>query len=191
MRVINYDDVKIDPRQRVQFNGEIKRLTQLVCDQYSLADKFSAKIAISNQLPLIYFLLDKELKDKKILDLGCGSNTPTIEFNESSLRKYEPWLCRALLYLQAEPIGIDFGNLEDELFEHYQGELSLPNSLAQIPDQSIDLINMSSLIGSRHSSNHGIYIDTLMGNLQKQAQRVLKPNGIFLSTNINQSYLIS
>ena len=113
MRVITQEDINCDIRERASFQKNTRELSEVVLDKYGLNSHYSldAKIAIMNQLPSIYFSLDKQLTGKRILDLGCGSKNPTIEFNVANPRKYEPWLCRALLETSAKPIGIDVGYL--------------------------------------------------------------------------------
>jgi hypothetical protein len=82
---------------------------------------------------------DGSLEGKRILDLGCGTR-PQIDIC-CGYGVHEPWLCRTLSLLNAHPIGIDIGNLEDEDFEGHQVDLKQENSLSFIPDNSIDVIH--------------------------------------------------
>jgi hypothetical protein len=76
---------------------------------------------------------------KKILDIACGSSTSKAPsflyidtpFGEKKIGRakqghtaqFEPWFCRIVYELGANIIGIDFGNLEREVFKNYQIDL--------------------------------------------------------------------
>jgi hypothetical protein len=75
-------------------------------------------------------------QNKRILDIACGSNTSKAPaslhidtpFGEVKIGRstkgytaqFEPWFCRILFELGATPVGIDFGDLDHELFIHYR-----------------------------------------------------------------------
>lgn len=104
------------------------------------------------------------LQGKKILDIACGSNSSRLPvslyvntpFGEmTSGRKsqgytalFEPWFCRLLLELGADPVGVDFGDLDQELFTHYRVDLGKAGALDFLPDHSFDGIQDSRLFGS-------------------------------------------
>src|SRR6185437_6320831 len=94
------------------------------------------------QLLRILELLDGDVRGKAILNLGCGSRSGTEEarsFNDGA--RFFPWLSRILHQLKARSIGIDIGDLNDEVFEGRTIDLLQDDSLAEIPDESIDLVN--------------------------------------------------
>ncbi len=97
----------------------------------------------------------------------------------SENREFEPWLCRVLKELGAEPVGIDIGNLEGEEFEHYQIDLTKKGALDFLPSESFDLI-FSRLLASSPQLEFMIdkgEIDILMVELEKQANRLMKVGG--------------
>jgi hypothetical protein len=102
---------------------------------------------------------------KRILDVACGSTTSKAPssiyidtpFGEKRIStadtagysaQFEPWFCRVLLQLGAHPVGIDFGNLEGEAFEHYRVDLGQSGALDFLVDQSFDAVQDSRLFGS-------------------------------------------
>src|SRR5215211_3343120 len=104
------------------------------------------------------------IRAKKILDIACGSNTskaPASLFidtpfgrktmgssSQGYTAQFEPWFCRILLELDANPVGIDFGDLESEAFVHDQVDLGKIGALDFLPDQSFDAVQDSRLFGS-------------------------------------------
>lgn len=141
----------------------------------------------------------KNVKGKRILDLGCGSNYGSFDsdvFNKLASEKgevgrtFEPWLCRALLELGADPVGIDIGNLEDEKFENYQIDLSKKGALDFLPSKSFDGISMrvfldspqlENMVGNRSSKqkDEGYFdnIKDVQEELLGQIDRLLKEDG--------------
>jgi len=142
------------------------------------------------------------LHNKAILDIACGSNTskapPSYYFGapfskRSSERTstgftamFEPWFCRILLELEATPVGVDFGNLDAELFTHYRIDLGKPGALDFLPDHSFDAVQDSRLFGSPeftakfpHQADRLIVAQELM----RQEQRLLKPDGIIIHSD--------
>ena len=105
------------------------------------------------------------VKGNRILDIACGSNTSkapssiyidtpfgekrisTVD-TEGYTAQFEPWFCRVLLQLGAHPVGIDFGNLEGEAFEHYRVDLGQKGALDFLPSHSFDAVQDSRLLGS-------------------------------------------
>ena len=105
------------------------------------------------------------VKGKRILDIACGSSTSkapasiyiNTPFGEKRINtadthgytaQFEPWFCRVLLQMGAHPVGIDFGNLEGEAFEHYRVDLGRIEALDFLPDYSFDAVQDSRLFGS-------------------------------------------
>ena len=141
------------------------------------------RLALHNQLAHILYGISGEVRGKRILDLGCGSNQPELEggflFRDSM---YEPWVCRSLHTMGANPIGVDIGDLSQEEFEHYQLNLAEPDCLATIPDRSVDFANSWQLFSSSFLRTHtNIREADLRRNIYEQLERILKPEAIFLS----------
>lgn len=128
--------------------------------------------------------LDK-VRGKRILDLGCGSTLPKnrsyIEGHDPEElrmgRSFEPWFPRILMELGAEPVGIDIGNLEDELFEHYRADLTKKGSLNFLPDHSFDAINMKLFLDSPTMNLSANGRRHVYGELEHQTLRLLKKDG--------------
>ncbi len=139
-----------------------------------------------------------DVKGKRILDLACGSNTsrapasihidtPFGDKTISSMAEtagytaqFEPWFCRVLWQLGAQPVGIDFGNLGGEAFEHYRVDLGQPGALDFLPDHSFDAVQDSRLFGSpEFTAQFPDPTDRLKiaTEIRRQEQRVLKTDG--------------
>ncbi len=134
---------------------------------------------------------------KRILDIACGSstskapssiyiNTPFGEKRistadtEGYTAQFEPWFCRMLLQMGAHPVGIDFGNLEGEAFEHYRVDLGQTGALDFLPDHSFDAIQDSRLFGSpEFTAQFPDPADRLRvaAEIRRQEQRLLKSSG--------------
>jgi hypothetical protein len=148
----------------------------------------------------------KAVKGKRVLDIACGSNSsfaPSFVFVETPLgerkipipaiegytAQFEPWMCRILLELGAEPVGIDIGDLEFETFEHYKIDLGVQGALDFLPDHSFDAIQDSRLFGSPE------FTDRFPGKTErlrvaveigKQELRLLKNGGIMIHSDAMQ-----
>ena len=162
-----------------------KQLVPILVNKYN-GGEFDARLALLHQLLPLLSVTGGELKDKKILDLGCGSNNLSLEgggiFDD---RMFEPWLCRGLYELDFNPIGIDYGDLKDESFEHYQLNLLDDNSLGFLPDNSIDVANAKGLFSSpflRNKVLNGLNSseEELRKVLMPQLERIVKPEGWFI-----------
>jgi hypothetical protein len=144
-----------------------------------------------------------KLRGKRILDIASGSNSskaPTSVFVNTPLSEqqiaisrsegysalFEPWFCRILLELGADPVGIDLGNLDQETFEHYQVDLGRPGALNFLPDRSFDAIQDSRLFGSPEFTaqfpNKSDRLSVAV-EIKKQEQRLLKANGIIIHSD--------
>ena len=142
-----------------------------------------------------------DLQGKRILDIACGSNTSKMPgsvyvntpFGEISLggsqgytALFEPWFCRMLFDLGTVPVGVDFGDLEQEIFEHQRVDLGKPGSLNVFSDASFDAIQDSRLFGSPEFTAHfPILADRIKvaEEIVRQEQRVLKPDGIIIHSD--------
>lgn len=142
-----------------------------------------------------------DLKGKRILDIACGSNTSKMPgsinvntpFGEITLggsrgytALFEPWFCRMLFHLGAIPVGVDFGDLDQEAFKHRRVDLGKPGALAFIPDASFDAIQDSRLFGSpEFTAQFPEQADRLKvaREIVDQEQRLLKPDGIIIHSD--------
>jgi hypothetical protein len=141
-------------------------------------------------------------RNKRILDIACGSNTSKLPaslyvntpFGEMSFGHasrgytalFEPWFCRIMLELEATPVGVDFGNLEQELFIHYRVDLGKPGALDFLPDHSFDGIQDSRLFGSPEFTTefpHPADRLKVAQELKRQEQRLLKLDGIIIHSD--------
>ena len=131
-------------------------------------------------------LTGRSIKDLRILDLGCGAS----EVNSNTLRPrldgdYKPWFCRAIHCLGGKIIGVDMGDLSQERFTAYNVDLSEPDSLKYILDQSIDVATAIAFFNSPSMPKRGF--QTIKTNILNQLERIVVPEGFLLiSSNLNQ-----
>jgi hypothetical protein len=143
------------------------------------------------------------LKGMRILDIACGSNTskaPSFVFvdtpfgerripipaQEGYTAQFEPWFCRILLELGADPVGLDLGNLDEETFEHYPVDLGQAGALDFLPEDSFDGVQDSRLFGSpEFTAMFPGQADRLKVAVEiwSQEQRVLKKEGIVIHSD--------
>lgn len=142
------------------------------------------------------------VQDKKFLDIACGSNTSKAPaslhidtpFGEKTTERaskgytaqFEPWFCRILFELGAHPTGIDFGDLDRELFTHYRVDLGQIGALDFLPDHSFDAVQDSRLFGSpEFTAQFPVQADRLKiaREINQQEQRLLKANGIVIHSD--------
>jgi hypothetical protein len=143
------------------------------------------------------------LKCKRVLDIACGSNTskaPAFIFVDTPFgeqripipttdgytAQFEPWFCRMLLELGADPVGIDQGNLDGESFEHYAVDLSRPGALDFLPERTFDAVQDSRLFGSPEFTAHFPKREDRLkvaAEIWRQEQRILKKNGVVIHSD--------
>lgn len=141
------------------------------------------------------------IQKKRILDIACGSNTskmpasrqlntPFGKLSFGASRGYtalfEPWFCRILFELGATPVGVDFGDLEHEVFIHHRVDLGKKGALDFLPEHSFDGIQDSRLFGSpEFTAQFPNQIDRLKvaQEIIRQEQRLLKINGIIIHSD--------
>jgi len=144
------------------------------------------------------------VQNKRILDIACGSNSSKLPasfflsslFDGRSVRAnpgftalFEPWFCRLLLELGATPVGVDFGDLESEVFIHYKVDLGISGALDFLPDHSFDGIQDSRLFGSPEfiaefpSQAERIKVGQ---EIVRQERRLLKMDGIIIHSDAMQ-----
>ena len=85
---------------------------------------------------------------KRILDIASGSNSSRSPTTGKRTAMFEPWFARLLLELGAEPVALDGGDLEGELFEHHRVDLGKPGALDFLAAASFDGVQDSRLFGS-------------------------------------------
>jgi hypothetical protein len=143
-----------------------------------------------------------DIQNKRVLDIACGSNTskmpaslyvnaPFVEVAFGRASKgytalFEPWFCRILFELDATPVGIDFGDLEQELFIHHRVDLGKAGALDFLPEHSFDGIQDSRLFGSPEFTaqfpDHANRLKVAQ-EIKRQEQRLLKTNGIIIHSD--------
>ncbi|HLF26848.1 MAG TPA: hypothetical protein VJG32_10970 [Anaerolineae bacterium] len=142
------------------------------------------------------------VQGRRVLDIACGSNTSqapaslylNTPFGEMTIGRaskgytaqFEPWFCRMLLELGADPIGIDFGDLEGEAFEHHRVDLGQKGALDFLPGRSFDAVQDSRLFGSpEFTAQFPDRADRLQvaQEIRRQERRVLKPEGIVIHSD--------
>ena len=142
------------------------------------------------------------IQSQRILDIACGSKTSKAPasyyfgtpFSKRSSERtstgytamFEPWFCRILFELGAMPVGVDFGNLEHELFIHYRVDLGKPDALDFLPEHSFDAIQDSRLFGSpEFTAQFPHQADRLKvaQEIKRQEQRLLKIDGIIIHSD--------
>ncbi len=145
---------------------------------------------LANSYPIL-----TDVQNKSILDIACGSNSSKlpassvlgslfggrlVRANRGFTALFEPWFCRMLFELGATPMGVDFGDLENEVFIHYKVDLGKPGALDFLPDHSFDGIQDSRLFGSpEFTAEFPNQVDRLKvaQEIVRQERRLLKPDG--------------
>jgi len=144
------------------------------------------------------------IQNKNILDIACGSNTSKAPaslhidtpFGDMTIGRsskgytaqFEPWFCRILFELGANPVGVDFGDLESEVFVHYRVDLGKIGALDFLPDHSFDAVQDSRLFGSpEFTAQFPNQADRLRiaQEIKRQEQRLLMANGIVIHSDAN------
>ncbi len=145
------------------------------------------------------------IQDKRILDIACGSNTSkapasvyiNTPFGEMTIGRstqgytaqFEPWFCRMLVELDANPVGIDFGDLAREAFEHYRVNLGQKGALDFLPSHSFDAVQDSRLFGSpEFTAQFPNQADCLKvaQEIRRQEQRLLKADGLIIHSDADE-----
>ncbi|HLE04372.1 MAG TPA: hypothetical protein VI729_07140 [Anaerolineales bacterium] len=143
-----------------------------------------------------------DLQEKVILDIACGSTTSRAPaflhidtpFGEVRLGRsargftaqFEPWFCRILFELKASPVGVDFGDLEREVFLHHRVDLGQKGALDFLPSRSFDAVQDSRLFGSpEFTAQFPNRADRLRvaQEIRRQEQRLLKSDGIVIHSD--------
>jgi hypothetical protein len=154
---------------------------------------------LANSYPIL-----ADVQNKRILDIACGSNTsklPASFFlstlfggrsiipNQGYTALFEPWFCRILFELGATPVGVDFGDLEQEVFTHYRVDLGKRGALDFLPNHSFDGIQDSRLFGSpEFTAQFRNPAERLLvaREIVRQEQRLLKVDGILIHSDATE-----
>jgi hypothetical protein len=145
------------------------------------------------------------LRGRKILDIACGSNTSKFPgsvhvntpFGAMTLGRasqgytalFEPWFCRILLELGADPVGVDRGDLQAEAFTHHRVDLGRTGALDFLPDHSFDAIQDSRLFGSpEFTAQFPDPADHLQvaREIRRQERRLLKSGGTIIHSDAQE-----
>ena len=193
-----------DPRDRIQLANTIRALDA----RYSLAKKMANERGVDAILAQMLGRLANSfgrlslMQGKRILDIACGSNTSkapaslyiNTPFGEVTIGKaskgytaqFEPWFCRILVELGATPVGVDFGDLEQEVFIHHRVDLGKEGALDFLPDHSFDAVQDSRLFGSpeftAQFTNQADHLRVAQ-EIVRQERRLLKPTGIVIHSD--------
>ncbi len=185
---------------------------QALDDKYDLSRKMAREPGVQEVLAQMAGRIASafgslaDVRGKRVLDIACGSNTSrapasiyiNTPFGEKRIGRsggrgytaqFEPWFCRMLLELGADPVGIDFGDLEGEAFEHYRIDLGQQGALDFLPAHSFDAVQDSRLFGSpEFTAQFPKRADRLRvaQEVRQQEYRVLKPNGIVVHSDAEE-----
>jgi SAM-dependent methyltransferase len=213
VRIVTQETLEGKPftdEQRAKQGSLFDAIEETIIDKYlaqdgitEIPDRDMLRVYLKN----IFLGAHGELEGKSLLDLGCGSTSYDRTFGNTNrvMREgyfienplgvayrspFEPWLPRILHELGMHVIGIDYGSLEDEEFEHYSHiDLLQEDVLQMIPDRSLDYVHtamlwnsplMEQMMWKREGVRTAFAAQTLRERLLPQIKRVLKPEGLFL-----------
>lgn len=187
---------------------QLENLIQALDARYALFRKIAEEPGVEDIIAQMLGRLAKSfgnlsnVRNRKILDIACGSNTSRAPaslridtpFGDVSLGRaregytaqFEPWFCRMLFELGALPVGVDFGDLESEFFTHYRVDLGKMGALDFLPAHSFDAVQDSRLFGSPEFTAqfpHQADRVRVTREIRRQEQRLLKPNGIVIHSD--------
>lgn len=143
------------------------------------------------------------ISGKRILDIPSGSKTSRVPVSltvpffkpgkggaaDGYTALFEPWFCRILVELGANPVGVDLGDLEGEAFEYYHVDLGQIGALNFLPSHSFDAVQDSRLFGSPEFTAqfpHARDRLEVAAEIWRQEQRVLKPGGIVIHSDARE-----
>ncbi len=177
-------------------------------DKYALTQKIAREPGVEEIIKQLMGRIAKafggfaQVRVKRILDMACGSNTSKAPasvdidspFGKQTISnstdgytaQFEPWFCRVLLELGAQPVGVDLGDLEGEAFEHYAVDLGQVGALDFLPAHSFDAVQDSRLFGSpEFTARFPEQADRLRiaREIVRQEQRLLKVGGIVIHSD--------
>ena len=126
------------------------------------------------------------VRGKRILDIASGSNSSRSPDTGDRTALFEPWFCRLLLELGAEPVGVDAGDLDAEHFEHHTADLGRVGALDFLPTGASDGVQDSRLFGSpefRAKLPRGRDHERVKAELRRQERRLLKLSGVIVHSD--------
>lgn len=189
----------------------IAKTIQSLDTRYHLTQKVAAEPGVEGTIKQMLGRLANsfdrlsDIQNKMVLDIACGSNsskapasfqidTPFGEMKIGGSRKgytaqFEPWFCRLLFELGANPVGIDFGDLEHEDFTHYHIDLGQIGALDFLPSRSFDAIQDSRLFGSpEFTAAFPSQADRLKvaQEIRRQEKRLLKRDGLTIHSDATE-----
>jgi hypothetical protein len=196
-----------DPQDRSLMANTIQALD----DKYDLIKKMAIESGVEDIITQMVgrianaFGSLSNVQGKRILDIASGSNTSRAPssiyvdspFGEKRIGRstngytaqFEPWFSRMLLELGANPVGIDFGDLESEAFEHYRVDLGQRGALDFLPSHSFDAVQDSRLFGSPEFTaefpNRAERLRVAQ-ELRRQEQRLLKAGGLVIHSDAEE-----
>jgi hypothetical protein len=189
--------------------SQVARVLRALDERYALAAKMAREPGLAQIVQQLAGRIQRAyptlaaLTGRRVLDIACGSSTsraPSFVFvdtpfgeqtipiasTEGYTAQFEPWFCRILLELGADPVGLDMGSLDSETFEHYPVDLGQPGALDFLPERSFDAVHDSRLFGSPEFTaqfpNQADRIK-IAREIWKQEQRVLKKDGIVIHSD--------
>jgi hypothetical protein len=126
-----------------------------------------------------------DVRGKRILDIACGSNSSRSPVTGRRTTQFEPWMCRLLQELEAQPVGVDMGDLEGETFEHVRVDLGIQGALDHLPSASFDAVQDSRLFGSpEFQAAYGTRnVERVRQEIWRQEGRLLRPGGILIHSD--------
>ena len=126
-----------------------------------------------------------DVRGRRILDIACGSNLSRSPLTGRRTAQFEPWMCRLLEELGAQPVGVDVGDLEGETFEHLRLDVGLPGALDGLQTASFDAVQDSRLFGSpEFQAAYGPrYVERVRREIRRQENRLLRPGGVLIHTD--------
>lgn len=126
------------------------------------------------------------VRGKRILDIASGSNSSRSPTTGERTALFEPWFARLALELGGDPVALDIGDLEGELFEHHRVDLGRPGALDFLAAASFDGVQDSRLFGSpefRKSYPRKRDHQRVKAEIARQESRLLKSHGIVIHTD--------
>lgn len=194
MRIIHNDDVP-ETKEKIPWNlvcGERNIILEELLKERNIPARGQIRITadIGFQWHKALCLHGKNLKQKRFLDLGCGSMHTTKDSKLTNYGRYEPWFSRVLHRAKIDVTGVDIGNLSQEEFSNLRKNLLESNALDELPSNYYDHIHAYLLFNSpeleKQTTGKDLQdasIETgkkLRDILMPQIKRLLKPEGFFL-----------
>lgn len=176
-----------------QNSALLQQVVQALDGKYGLSKKIAHEPETQDVINQFVARLEKAfgslqaVRGKRVLDIGCGSNSSRHPGTGMVTPMFEPWFCRILLELGADPVGVDTGDLEGEAFEHFRIDLARNGALDFLPDSSFDGVHDSRIFGSPEFTAQHPAVDDycrISQEIKRQEQRLLRPGGVVIHSDI-------